>query len=128
MISGQIIKELESVGSVFLSGALITLVYDCLRIFRRVMVHGNFWIGIEDFVFWIWTTFWMFSVLYRENDGSLRMYTILLMVAGMLVYHYVISEFFVKVMAGILNGFLRILFLPLKKFWKSIIMKNSQNR
>ena len=102
-MSGVILRELQVVGTAFCSGALITFVYDLLRIFRRIIPHGNFWIGVEDFVFWIWTSFWIFSVLYRENNGSLRLYTILTMVLGMIVYHRVIGEPIVKFAGKILK-------------------------
>ena len=91
MISLSILSELQTAVTALYSGALITVVYDLLRIFRRIISHGNFWIGVEDFFFWIWTTFWAFSVLYRENDGNLRMYTIFFMVLGMVLYHKMIG-------------------------------------
>ena len=47
MMSGVILRELQVVGIAVLSGALITFVYDLLRIFRRMISHGNFWIGVE---------------------------------------------------------------------------------
>ena len=117
MMSQVILKEIQTVGTALVCGAFITFVYDLLRIFRRVISHGNVWIGVEDFFFWIWTSLWIFSVLYRENDGSLRLYTILAMVLGMIVYHRVIGEPIVKFAGKIL-----------KKFWKSFIMKKDQNR
>ena len=117
MMSGVILKELQVVGVAFLSGALVTFVYDLLRIFRRIIPHGNVWIGIEDFFFWIWTSFWIFSVLYRENDGSLRLYTILTMALGMIIYHRFVGEPIVKVIGNLL-----------KKFRKRIIMKKNHNR
>ena len=95
-MSQVILKEIQTVGTAFVSGAFITFVYDLLRIFRRVISHGNAWIGVEDCFFWIWTSLWIFSVLYRENDGSLRFYTILAMVLGMIIYNRSISEFFVS--------------------------------
>lgn len=108
-------EELRVAGTAFFYGAVITLVYDLIRIFRRVIAHGNFWIGIEDFIFWIWTSLWIFSVLYRENDGNLRMYTIGAMVLGMIIYHQVISEFFVKGCSNILKRIIGMLLFPLKK-------------
>lgn len=117
MMSGVILRELQVVGIAVLSGALITFVYDLLRIFRRMISHGNFWIGVEDFLFWIWTSFWIFSVLYRENDGSLRLYTILSMVFGMIIYNRILSGPFVKITGNLL-----------KKFWKGIIMKMIHSR
>ena len=103
MISESILAELKTAWVAFLSGALITVVYDVLRIFRRILSHGNLWIGIEDFFFWIWTTFWIFSVLYRENDGNLRIYTILFMVLGMLLYHRIIGEPVVNISGKVLK-------------------------
>ena len=103
MISESILAELKTAWVALFSGALITVVYDVLRIFRRIISHGNLWIGIEDFFFWIWTTFWIFSVLYRENDGNLRIYTILFMVLGMFLYHRIIGEPVVNITGKVLK-------------------------
>ena len=103
MISESILAELKTAWVALFSGALITVVYDVLRIFRRIISHGNLWIGIEDFFFWIWTTFWIFSVLYRENDGNLRIYTILFMVLGMFLYHRIIGEPLVNITGKVLK-------------------------
>ena len=110
MISPKIYRELETAAAAFVSGALITVVYDVIRIFRRIVSHGNFWIGVEDFFFWIWTTFWIFSVMYRENDGNLRMYTICFMGLGMILYHRFLGEpvvnFSGRVLKKIKSGFI----------------------
>lgn len=121
MMSQVILGELRVVGVALLSGAVITIVYDLLRIFRRVISHGNLWIGIEDFVFWVWTALWIFSVLYRENDGNLRMYTILAMALGMLLYHKTISEPLVEFTGKILKKLFSILFYPLRMLKISMI-------
>ena len=114
MMSRVIAGELQTAVTAFLSGALITIVYDVLRIFRRVLSHNNFWIGAEDFVFWMWTSLWTFSVLYRENDGNLRLYTMVFMAAGMIVYHGTISEPLVHFAGKLLKKLFQILFYPLK--------------
>lgn len=142
MMSQVILGELRVVGVAILSGAVITIIYDVLRIFRRVISHGNLWIGIEDFIFWLWAAFWIFSVLYRENDGNLRMYTMIAMGAGMLLYHQTISEPVVRILGKILKRLLKILLYPikmlkiyiiffgkkLKKLFGKIIMKLNHNR
>ena len=111
----EIVLELKGVVTSCLCGALITVVYDGLRIFRRIISHGNFWIGVEDFVFWMWTAIWIFSVLYRENDGNLRMYTMISMAIGMILYHKIVSEPLV--------GFLGKWIKKLKKGIRALIMK-----
>ena len=114
-MSAGILEELRVVGIAVVYGAAITFVYDLIRIFRRIIAHGNFWIGLEDFLFWIWTSLWSFSVLYRENDGNLRMYTIGSMVLGMILHHQLISDIFVKISAKVLKRVLTILLYPLQK-------------
>ena len=114
MMSQVILGELRAAGVAFLMGAVISIVYDLLRIFRRVISHGNFWIGVEDLIFWMWTAVWTFSVLYRENDGNLRMYTMLFMAVGMILYHVTISEPAVEVLGKILKRIFRIILYPLK--------------
>lgn len=115
MMSPGIAKELQVVAVALVQGAMITFVYDVIRIFRRLISHGNLWIAVEDGLFWIWTSLRIFSVLYRENDGSFRMYTILTMTAGMLLYHNTIGEPFVKFMGIFLRKLFGILGYPLKK-------------
>lgn len=126
MMSPKIIEELLVVGNAFVGGAFITVVYDGLRIFRRIFYHGNFWIGLEDLIFWIWTAFWIFSVLYRGNDGELRFYTLFSMAFGMIVYHKTISEPMVYFLGKSGRKILELLCYPLKKAMGGIIMKMSK--
>lgn len=113
-MSSVIIEEMRVAVTAFFSGMLITLVYDGLRIFRRGVFHGNFWIGVEDFFFWLWTAFWIFSVLYRENDGELRLYTMFFMGLGMILYHRTVSEPLVRIGGKLLRRVWLIVSYPLK--------------
>lgn len=126
MMSKGILQELQTVGTALLCGAVITIVYDLLRIFRRVLVHGNFWIGVEDLFFWIWTSLWIFSVLYRENDGNFRMYTMISMVLGMIVYHKTVSEPFVRIAGTILKKIIRVLFYPFSLLKKIFLFQGKK--
>ena len=141
-MSQVIAGELQGAVTAFLSGVLITIVYDVLRIFRRVLSHNHFWIGVEDLIFWMWTALWTFSVLYRENDGNLRMYTMVFMAVGMISYHGSISEPLVCFLGKILKKLFQLLFYPLKmlkiyiiflgkklkKYVAGFIIKLTQNR
>lgn len=130
MMSDVITGELQVAGTAFLYGAVITIVYDLIRIFRRVIAHGNFWISVEDFLFWIWTSLWIFSVLYRENDGSFRMYTILAMVFGMIFYHKTMSEPLVNVIGKTLRKVVLFVGRPIKwmKIYISFLGKKLKKR
>ena len=125
-MSPDIIEELRTAFRAFLSGAWITVVYDLIRIFRRMISHGNFWIGVEDFFFWIWTSLWIFSVLYRENDGNLRMYTIVFMIFGMICYHWVIGEPVVKLVEKLLKKIKTGIIMKLR--WRSMHGNKDQSK
>ena len=123
MMSSVIAEEFRTVAAALAAGAVITLVYDLFRIFRRAIPHGNFWIGAEDLIFWIWASLWIFSVLYRENDGNVRMYTILAMALGMILYHKSVSDLFVSFFGRMLKIPITFFGKKLKKLFGGIIIK-----
>lgn len=50
-VSAAISEQAASLGVSILIGGALFLLYDIFRIFRRVVPHGNFWIGVEDFFY-----------------------------------------------------------------------------
>ena len=79
-----------------LLGMAVTLVYDFLRIFRRVFPHGIFWISIEDLIYWCVVAGSFFSLLYLENNGAFRWFCVFGAAVGMLVVKSTASPFLVK--------------------------------
>ena len=79
-----------------LLGIFITFVYDLLRIFRRVIPHGAFFVSLEDIVFWVYCGAEVFLMMYHEGDGSLRWFAVLGAAVGMFLYKKLISRWFVK--------------------------------
>lgn len=92
--------------SALLMGIFITFVYDILRIFRRVIPHGNFMVSIEDICFWAYCAVEVFLLMYHESDGTLRWFAVLGALLGMLTYKKVVSPFFVKYSALLLQKIL----------------------
>ena len=80
----------------FLMGIYITLVYDGLRILRRVIPHRAWAVSLEDLIFWIFCAVQVFGLLYREGNGSLRWFAVLGAGAGMLLYRKTFSPLLVK--------------------------------
>lgn len=73
-------------------GAILMAVYDILRLLRFLIPHRSLVVGLEDVCYWIWSGFFTFLFLYRENDGALRFYVIGSIFLSMLVYDRVISR------------------------------------
>ena len=79
-------------------GIVLMVVYDGLRLFRFLVPHKNLVTGLEDLCYWIWSGFFTFLFLYRENDGALRFYIIGSIFCSMLFYDRIISRNLRKVL------------------------------
>ncbi len=108
-MSPNIIKELDFFLRAMLLGAMIAMLYDTIRIFRRVFRHGVFWIAMEDFFFWFICCLKIFEMFIKENSGTLRWFAIAANVAGMLLYCKTLSRPYVKYISKLLKFLLGVL-------------------
>lgn len=81
-------------------GIGLVILYDCIRIFRRVIKHNKLWAGFEDLLYWAVSAVLIFRMMYRINDGTIRGFAIVGVVIGMTLYHYSISEWVVHMTAA----------------------------
>lgn len=86
-----------------LCGMGLVLVYDLFRIFRRLVPHGNIWIGIEDVCYWFFCTVAVFLLLYQRNDGMMRAFCFIGIAIGGVSYAFLLSRFVVKICVKILG-------------------------
>lgn len=105
-----------------LCGMGLVFTYDLFRIFRRIIAHGNIWIGIEDACYWIFCTIVVFLLLYQENDGMMRAFCFLGILIGGVFYGFLFSRFVVKicvlVFGTVLKFFRKVLGTILRPFTK----------
>ena len=118
--------ELLLAADAFLAGVFLAVCYDILRIFRNIADHSSFWVGIEDILYWCASGIYLFNLIYRENDGMIRIYVLLFAGLGALLYHAGPSMILVKYISAILRKigrFLGIMGTPIRicrkrlKFW-----------
>lgn len=95
-MSPNILAEARLLVLSIVTGAGLMALYDALRVFRLLVRHGWFWVGVEDFLYWIFSGFATFYLLYRENDGALRLYVIASVLLAMIVYDRTLSAIFFK--------------------------------
>ena len=81
-----------------LVGGWLMLVYDLFRVLRLMIKHSSFVRGIEDFLFWIFAGIVTFMLLYEQNDGGLRLYAIVGVLVGMVLYDRIVSRFLFAVL------------------------------
>ena len=89
-------------------GGLLLLVYDGLRIIRRIIKHDSFFVAVEDLIFWVAASLFIFAMMYKENNGIIRGFSVMGMAIGMVLYHYIFSELLVNA----ITKFIRTLFRP----------------
>lgn len=92
-----------------LLGILITLLYDGLRILRRVIPHNAFFVSLEDLGFWLYCGSEVFLLMYHENNGTLRWFAVLGALAGMLLYRKLLSPLLVKYITLLLQKLLQVI-------------------
>lgn len=108
-------------------GVILLVIYDCLRIFRKVIKHGIIMISIEDILYWITSAVLIFRMMYDLNDGIIRGFSLLGILLGMILYKYSISEHVVKGISfvllkikGVLVKMFQLLLKPLKFFCRKV--------
>lgn len=96
-------------------GSFLLMVYDCLRILRRVIPHSSGMIAVEDLIFWVGSSLFLFSSFFRENSGILRGYLFAGVVSGVAAWHFSLSRYFVIYISAVLIKIKQILKIPVQK-------------
>nr|WP_294492411.1 spore cortex biosynthesis protein YabQ [uncultured Mediterraneibacter sp.] len=65
-----------------LTGVIVVMVYQILRCLRRLIRHSMLAVGIEDLLFWIAASIYIFRKMYDTTYGSIRWFFVLGAVAG----------------------------------------------
>ncbi|MFW5630775.1 spore cortex biosynthesis protein YabQ [Acetivibrio ethanolgignens] len=118
-MSEIIVLEVRFFLGSFLGGVILLAVYDILRLIRRIIPHKRIWINGEDLLFWLAASVFIFRIIYRLNNGEIRGFGMLSMTAGMVLYHFTVSdvlvELFFRIFGTSLLKFVQIVKKGLKK-------------
>lgn len=74
-----------------LSGIVVMLSYQLLRMFRRLIGHHIIIINLEDLLYWLGVSVYLFRQMYRTTYGSIRWFFILGVVCGIILANFVLS-------------------------------------
>ena len=83
-------------------GIALTLSYDLLRVFRRVVSHNSILIAMEDVCFWLIWTYVTLECIHVYGDGVLHWYMAVGILFGVVLFHYTISCALLKSVNNIL--------------------------
>ncbi len=130
-----IVFEVDLFGISILLGMIIGCFYDIFEAMRESIKHKTVFIAIEDFVFWIVTTYIVFYTFYKFNYGQLRSYVFMGIFIGLVIYKYTLSKivimlmkFIFKIIVAVFKIFGRWIIIPLRNLCKntSKALKNAK--
>lgn len=129
-MSPNITAELYFLFHSFLMGILITVLYDVLRILRRIIPHNILAISLEDFLYWAVCSLLIFFVLIQENNGILRWFSVAGALAGMFLYKKTLGILFVKYTSRLVCKLLHIVGRLLNLFFRplNLVCKHMNQR
>lgn len=124
-MSLNISVELYLLCKAIVSGVKLGVLYDFIRICRRLFRRNAVFVGIEDIVFWSASGVYVFYIMYQFNGGSMRLNAIVFIALGMLLYEVSLSRMIVKYFSLFLLKIKNIILRLLKNVIKRIkINKN----
>ena len=81
-VAGELVFFMRS----FMLGFLMRLGYEPIIFFRRVFRQPKLLLDVQDVLFWTFGSFLMFGLLFRENNGTPRLFSLIGIAAGMALY------------------------------------------
>jgi len=80
----------------FCGGMAMGAIYDLFRLLYEQLKLPRWTIIPMDITYWIVATILIFQMLYSSNQGQLRMFVFVGMVAGVLIYYFVLGQIVTK--------------------------------
>jgi len=100
-------------------GAAVGLFYDFFRVLRKTTPHGKIAVQIEDILFWLAVTVVIFYYMLHRNFGEIRVFVLLGIGIGAVLYLATVSFWVVKAAVAVVEylkkviiAIVRILLLP----------------
>lgn len=78
-------EEMMVFVSAILAGLVVRFVYKCMTTFRKVLPHKLWVVNVEDICFGLGSGLYLFVQIYHTSDGSIRWYSILGIVLGLVL-------------------------------------------
>lgn len=93
----NVTNEVITFFAFILSGMIGGVAFDLFRAIRKNFQTSNFVVYIEDFIFWILLGVISLMTAYFVNDGQIRVYMLISMLMGAIIYFFSIGKLIYKV-------------------------------
>ena len=75
----------------FCMGISFGVLYDFLRVLRRLLLIGKLGVNITDVLYWVVVTAWVWHIQNEAAEGVIRFCQLLTVALGMLLYYIMLS-------------------------------------
>lgn len=103
------------------TGIIMGMLYDLIRIFRKIIHHPNWMVQIEDLLYWLTCGCFAFIMLYWENYGQIRVFVFAGILIGSVLYFLTFSIIFMKIaswlifwLKKIVNYLIKLVLAPIR--------------
>jgi len=86
-----------------LGGAIAAFFYDILRIKRRAVKTNILLVGLEDIIYWLVASVFLFITVYKSNSGEMRGYIFLGNLIGVMLYESLLSKIIIDFSVTFIN-------------------------
>jgi len=105
-------------------GFIIGMIFDIFRVLRKSFKTNDIITYIEDIIFWVIAGSIILYATFKFNYGQIRLYMLLGIVLGGMLYILVFSNSFIKIMYSVLSVIKKVvslIFYPIVKFISFLI-------
>lgn len=74
------------------TGAVLRMAYICLAYLRKVVRHRKILVGIEDIVYWVSSSLYLFVQICHTSDGRIRWFFLLGVAIGAFFISWILKK------------------------------------
>lgn len=102
-------QQLYVIGWSCLLGTMLGAFYDLFRVFRLIFSKGWVSVIIQDIIFWCVAGLATFAHILAINKGQVRLYILLSILLGFMIYYYTMGRLIFKTVSAAANGIKRMI-------------------
>lgn len=91
-----LVEEITKIAMAMVAGAVLSAIYDVLRIFRKIFTHNTVAYSTEDLLYFICMSPVVFVFVLVVNDGIFRFYIVLGILLGIVIHRNTVSRLLVN--------------------------------
>lgn len=95
--------ELYVLFATFTGGAVLGVVFDLFRIFRKNFKIASCWVWFQDILMWLAALVVVYVTIFVTNSAKVRWYELTGFAAGLTVYMLALSSFVIKIATGVIS-------------------------